>query len=126
MRPLVVESVPGVPGFIVGVSMIRGVPTPIVDLRALLENGECSAAFGRFVTLKVGERQVAIIVDSVVGLRTLDLAEPGELPPMLWDVAAGLIEAIAMRDEQLLMVLRAASIVPDEVWTTLAAAEAAQ
>jgi purine-binding chemotaxis protein CheW len=106
--------------------MIRGVPTPVVDLRALLENGECSATFGRFVTLKVADRQVAIIVDSIVGMRTLDSVEPGELPPMLRDVASGLIEAIATRDEQLLMVLRAASIVPDEVWTVFEAAQATQ
>jgi chemotaxis signal transduction protein len=46
------------------------------------------------------------------------------LPPILRDVAADLIEAIGTRDAQLLVVLRAARIVPDEVWTTLAAAEA--
>ena len=124
MRPLVTEPVPGAPSFVAGMSVIRGVPTPIVDLKALLENGERSATFGRFVTMKVGGRQVAIAVDSVVGLRNLDSAELGELPPILRDVAAGLIEVIATRDAQLLMVLRAASIVPDEVWTALATAQA--
>jgi purine-binding chemotaxis protein CheW len=106
--------------------MIRGAPTPVVDLKALLENSENSATYGRFVTVKLGERRVAIAVDGVAGLRDLDSAQLGELPPMLQDVAAGLIEAIGTRDAQLLVVLRAARIVPDEVWTTLAAAEATQ
>ena len=124
MRPLPVEPVAGTPAFVRGVSVIRGAPTPVVDLEALLENGENSATHGRFVTLKVGERRVAIGVDGVVGLRNLDSAQLGELPPMLRDVAADLIEAIGTRDAQLLVVLRAARIVPDEVWATLAAAEA--
>ena len=102
-----------------------GAPTPVVDLRALLESGPNSASYGRFVTLKVGPRRVAVGVDGVVGSRSLDAAQLGELPPMLRDVAADLIEAIGTRDAQLLVVLRAARIVPDEVWTTLAAAAAA-
>jgi purine-binding chemotaxis protein CheW len=67
---------------------------------------------------------VALGVDGVAGLTNLDSAQVGELPPILRDVAADLIEAIGARDTQLLVVLRAARIVPDEVWTTLAAAEA--
>jgi purine-binding chemotaxis protein CheW len=77
------------------------------------------------VTLKLDDRQVVIGVDSVVGLRNLDSAQLGELPPLLRDVTSGLIESFGTRDAKLLLVLRAARIVPDEVWTTLAAAEAA-
>ena len=124
MRPLPIEPVAGTPTFVRGVSVIRGVPTPVVDLKALLENGENSASYGRLVTLKLGDRRLAIGVDSVVGLRTLDSARLGELPPMLRDVAADLIEAIGTREAQLLVVLHAARIVTEEVWTTLAAAEA--
>ena len=126
MRPLQIEPVAGTPGFVRGVSVIRGAPTPVIDLRALLENGEPSATFGRFVTMKLGERRVAIGVDGVVGVRNLDPTEIGELPPLLGDAAADLIEAIGTRDAQLLVVLRAACIVPDEVWTTLSAAEPMQ
>jgi purine-binding chemotaxis protein CheW len=124
MRPLPIEPVAGTPGFVRGVSLIRGAPTPVVDLKALLGNVENSATYGRFVTIKLGERQAAIGVDGVIGLANLDSAQLAELPPILEDVAAGLIEAIGTRDAQLLVVLRAARIVPDAVWTTLAAAEA--
>jgi len=122
MRPLPIELVAGTPGFVCGVSVIRGEPTPVIDLKALLENGENSASFGRFVTLKLGDRQVAFGVDRVVGLRNLDSAQLGELPPMLRDVASDLIEAISTRDTQLLVVLHAARIVPEDVWKTLAQA----
>jgi purine-binding chemotaxis protein CheW len=122
MRPLPIESVAGTPGFVRGVSVIRGAPTPVIDVGALLENREPSTTYGRLVTLKVGERRVAIGVDGVVGVRNLDSTESGELPPLLGGAAAAVIEAIGARDAQLLVVLRAASIVPDDVWRTLAAA----
>ena len=122
MRPLPIEPIAGTPIFVCGVSVIRGAPTPVVDLKALLENGGNSASFGRFVTLKLGDRQVAFGVDGVVGLRNLDSAQLGELPPLLRDVAANFVEAISTRDTQLLVVLHAARIVPEDVWKTLAQA----
>ena len=82
-------------------------------------------SFGRFVTLKYDARRVVIGVDSVVGLRNLDSAQLGELPPLLRDVTADLIDSFGTLDAQLLLVLHAARIVPDEVWSTLAAAELA-
>jgi purine-binding chemotaxis protein CheW len=36
MRPLPVEPISDVPLFVQGVSIIRGIPTPVVDLGALL------------------------------------------------------------------------------------------
>ena len=124
MRPLPIEPVAGTPSFVRGLSVIRGEPIPVVDLRALLENGENSATLGRFVTVKLKTRKAAIGVDAVVGLRHLDSARFEELPPILGNVAADLIEALATRDGELLIVLRGARIVPDEVWATLARGEA--
>ena len=124
MRPLPIEAVSGTPSFVRGVSVIRGAPIPVVDMRALLgcgEHGPNAPNPGRFVTLKVGERRVAIGVDAVVGTSNLDPARVSVLPPLLQDVAADVIDAIGMRDAQLLVVLRAGRIVPDEVWASIAA-----
>lgn len=121
MRPLCVEAVAGTPKFIRGVSVIRGAAVPVVDLQVLLESGEITATFGRFVTVKVGERRLALGVDSVVGLTLLDPKHVGELPPLLRDVDADLIEAIGTQDTHLLVVLRATRIISDEVWAILAA-----
>ena len=123
MRPLPIKPVAGTPSFICGVSIIRGTPTPVVDLKALLENSENSPSYGRFVTLKLENRRVVVGVDSVVGLITLDSAQLGDLPPLLRDVNADLVESFGSRDAELLLVLRAARIVSDEVWSTLAKAE---
>ena len=125
MRPLPIEPIAGTPGFVRGVSVIRGLPTPVVDLKALLENSDNSPSYGRFVTLKYDTRRVVIGVDSVVGLRNLDSAQLAELPPLLRDVTADLIESFGTLDAQLLLVLHAARIVPDEVWATFAATEVA-
>ena len=125
MRPLPIKPIAGTPVFVRGVSIIRGAPTPVVDLNALLDNSENSSSYGRFVILKLGDRRVSIGVDCVVGLMNLDSAQLSELPLLLQDVTADLIESVGTRDAQLLLVLRAARIVPNEVWTTLAAAEAA-
>jgi purine-binding chemotaxis protein CheW len=125
MRPLPIQQVAGTPSFVCGVSVIRGTPTPVVDLKALLEHCENSSSYGRFVSLKLADRRVVIGVDSVVGLINLDTVQLGELPPLLKDLTADLIESFGSRDEQLLLVLRAARIVPEEVWATLAEAEAA-
>ena len=52
MRPLPIQPVAGTPDCVRGVSVIRGTPTPVVDLKALLDNGENCPSYGRFVTLK--------------------------------------------------------------------------
>lgn len=125
MRPLPIEPVPGTPPFVRGVSVVRGVPIPVIDLRALLENNDVSPAYGRFVTLRVDDRSVALGVNEVIGVRTLDTGQLQELPHLLRDVATGTIEALGVRDARLLLVLRAARIVPDDVWPALAGAAGA-
>jgi purine-binding chemotaxis protein CheW len=125
MRPLPIKPVAGTPSFVRGVSVIRGIPTPVVDLKALLENIENSPSYGRFVSLKSEDRRVVIGVDSVVGLKKLDSAQLGALPPLLRDVTTDLIDSFGTLDAQLLLVLRTAHIVPDEVWVSLAEAVAA-
>lgn len=125
MRPLPIKPVAGTPDFVLGVSIIRGTPTPVVDLHALLDNSQKSSSFGRFVTLKLDDRRVVIGVDTIVGLRSLDSGQLGALPPLLGDASAELIASFGTLDAQLLLVLRAARLVPDEFWTSLAAGEAA-
>jgi purine-binding chemotaxis protein CheW len=123
MRPLSVEPISDVPSFVRGISIIRGIPTPVVDLGVLL--GLPNGVADRFVTLRVGERQVALSVDSILGVRELDVSKIGELPPLLQGASTDAIEAMGTLDEQLLVVLRAGWELPDEVWQTLTAQEVA-
>jgi purine-binding chemotaxis protein CheW len=123
MRPLPVESIAGMPPFVRGVSIIRGVPTPVVDLGAVL--GAPGGAAERIVTLRLGDRQVALCVDAVLGVRDLDLAALQELPPLLRGASTDVIEAIGTLDQRFLMVLRAGWALPDEAWQALAAQQLA-
>jgi purine-binding chemotaxis protein CheW len=123
MRPLSIEPMPGTPAFVRGVSMIRGVPTPVLDLNTLLNNGAVSPSYGRLVTLKVEERRIALGVDEVLGVKHLAATELGELPPLFRDSSAAGIDALSADDAELVVVLRAARLVPDSVWERLSKVE---
>ena len=118
MRPLPLESIAGMPPFVRGVSNIRGIPTPVVDLGAIL-GAPCNAP-ERIVMLRLGDRQVALCVDAILGVRDLDPSTIQELPPLLRGASTDVIEAIGTLDERFLMVLRAGWELPDEVWQALA------
>ncbi len=124
MRPLPVAPVPGASRFLQGVAIVRGEPVPVVDLAVLL--GEVAAPPGpaaRFVTVRAGERTAALAVSAVRGVSTLDLAELRHLP-LLADAYGGALDALRARDGDLLLVLGAARLVPDEALAAVTAQRA--
>lgn len=122
MRPLPVESVPGVPPFVWGVAIIRGEPVPVVDLGTLFQGPDTSSP-QRLVLLRTDRRLVALAVDEVLGVYPLEQSFQQGLPPLLQNANAELVAAVGVRDRQLLLVLQAARLVPDEVWRALASRE---
>lgn len=123
MRPLSVEPISGVPSFVQGISIIRGIPTPVIDLGAVV--GTPNERAERFVTLRVGDRQVALSVNAVLGVRDLDtIMTIQELPPLFHTASKDVIETIGTLDEQVMLVLRESWELPDEVWRALTAQEA--
>jgi purine-binding chemotaxis protein CheW len=124
MRPLPIEAIAGMPPFVLGVSIIRGAPTPVVDLGTIL--GTPGNLAERFVTLRLGERQVALSVSAVLGVWELDASKIHELPPLLQGASREAIEAIGTLDEEMLMVLREGWELPDEVWQALSPQEVAR
>lgn len=113
MRPLPIEAVAGAPPFVLGVALVRGQPTPVIDLGAML-GGSASAAPRRFVTVDAGGRQVALAVDEVMGVRQLvDQAGAG-VPPLLAEATAGTIETLSRLDAGLLAVLRTGFLLAEE------------
>jgi purine-binding chemotaxis protein CheW len=115
MRPLAVDAIPGAPSFLLGLSVIRGTPVPVVDLEAAVGAGG-ARKISRFVALKVGERRVALAVGSVLGVLDLDGTRVEEMPPLLREARAEVIEAIGVLDAQLLLVLRASFLLSEEIW----------
>jgi purine-binding chemotaxis protein CheW len=119
MRPLPVEPVAGALPCVAGVSVIRGAPLPVVDLVRLLgaaaQSGDPSSArpaSGRFIAVRVADRAAALAVDSVVGVRFLDESSLRDLPALLRDADSDVVESIGTLDTELLVVLRAARLVP--------------
>ncbi|HEY9380787.1 MAG TPA: chemotaxis protein CheW [Burkholderiales bacterium] len=114
MRPLPVVSLPGIAAPVLGVSIIRGEPMPVVDPGRLLDGTPSQPT--RFITLRIAERHIALSVDDVQGVRTMDAASLQECPPLLRDASRDLVASIATLDAELLFVLNAARIVPDTAW----------
>jgi purine-binding chemotaxis protein CheW len=123
MRPLPVEVVPEMPSFVRGVSIMRGAPVPVVDLALAMGVTEKGAG-SRFVLLRLGDRRVALIVDTILGVREIDAAGIGEMPPLLRGASADIIETMGTLDAQLLVVLQATHLLPEAIWQTLAARQA--
>jgi purine-binding chemotaxis protein CheW len=117
LRPLPIEMLAGAPPFVLGVSVVRGEPLPVVDLAQLLDG--VAAPIARLVTLATGRGRVALAVGDVLGLRTLGAEQRRELPDLLREGCAG-VAALGALDSELLLVLRGARLVPDSVWSAVA------
>jgi purine-binding chemotaxis protein CheW len=131
MRPLQVEPLSAAPDFVLGVAVVRGIPTPVVDAEMLLcasslsSDRAASHSGSRFILLKVGERAVALVVDAVLDTRSLPTGIPDQIPPLLHHAGTQVVGQIGALDTTLLLVLQTARLVPDSVWSAMQASEAA-
>jgi len=119
MRPLPVEPIAGAPSFVRGLAVVRGAPTPIVDAAALLHGAASRPT--RFVSLKTGSRRTVLAVDAVVGVAELPPGSSGALPPLFEGAGSESIASVGALDTELLLVVRSARLVPDEVWAAIEA-----
>lgn len=120
MRALPVTPLAGVPACVRGASVVRGAAVPVVDLGALL-SGDAPAAPARLVLVRCGERAAALAVDEVLGVGRLDASAAAPAPLL----SGGAVEALGARDRELLVVLSAARLVPDDAWRAIARREGA-
>jgi purine-binding chemotaxis protein CheW len=114
MRPLPLHKVPSSADFVLGMAIVREVPTLVLDAGRLL--GDRPSTLGRFVTVRVGARFVALAVDEVIGVRALPADAMAQLPPLVSRTA---IEQVATVDRELMVVLDAARLVPDKLFDEL-------
>ena len=122
MRRLPIEALAGMPPFVLGLAVIRGSPTPVIDAARLLGPSAApflpntSPASGRFVSLKLGERTAALAVDTVLVVGSMSAGTLADMPPLLGETATELVSAIGALDSKLLIVLKAARLVPNSIW----------
>jgi len=119
MRPLAIVPLAGAPSFVLGAAVIRGRPVPVLDAQSLL--GLPRSPPSRFITLKAGQRTVALAVSAILGVRSVAPEALGDLPPLL-QPGGELLAAIGSLDDQLLLVLRTSFLVPDSLWAALESA----
>ena len=130
MRPLPIEPLTRTPPFVLGVAIVRGSATPVIDAGRLLDPSALpfaatiSTCPARFVSLKLGDRTAALAVDAVLGVRSLAPEILSDIPPLLREAGAELLSVIGALDARLLLVLEAACLVPDSVWSEIKAAGA--
>jgi purine-binding chemotaxis protein CheW len=118
MRPLPIEPLAGAPPFVLGLAVLRGSPTPVIDAGRLLGPiGLPSPA--RFVSLRLGERTAALAVDAVLDVRFLAAGAIADIPPLLREAGSDVASAIGALDTQLLLVLEAARLVPESLWDAI-------
>jgi purine-binding chemotaxis protein CheW len=124
MRPLPLEALANMPSFVRGVALIRGRPTPVLDGGLLLGSPAIQSASARLVTLKTGERQVALWVDAVAGMRSVDGAALEALPLVLRESHAGQLDALGRLDSELLLLLEHARLLTEAHFQSLPEASA--
>jgi purine-binding chemotaxis protein CheW len=110
MRVLPIEPIAGAPAYVSGLSIVRGAPTPIIDAALLCGGGMAPAR--RLVIVRTGPRVVALAVEKVLGIRSIESGEP--LPPLLREAASDVVSGIGRLDSDLLVFLSTARVVPDE------------
>ena len=117
MRPLHIEHIPGAPNYILGMAVIRGVATPVLNMARLFDQAE--SRIERFIAIKVAGRSLALAVEQVQGVSVFNKADLSALPPLMQDMGSALIESISVRDAALLLVLDGARLLPEAVWPQL-------
>lgn len=121
LRPLPVEPIgrsdDAALALVEGLAMIRGAPVPVVDVRRLL--GIPGGRAARFVVVRTGDRRTALAVDEVIDVSRIDLDTLSRLPPVLGGADRRVVSTIGSRDAELLVVLDAARVLPDDGWRAL-------
>lgn len=120
MRPLETRPLAGTPGYVHGISVLRGVPTPVIDVARLLAGA--AGEIERYVAVRTERGPVALATGTVLGIRATD-AGPAEAHPALLGGSHRLVAGVGTLGSEPLLLLQNMRAVPDEVWEAAAAGD---
>lgn len=112
MRPLPIVPLRDTIPCVLGLAVIRGASVAVVDLGELMGRADTAQAFARFVTLEVGGHSVAVAVDGVETVVTLEQNALALLPPLLTHAGGDAVHALSLADQKLLLLLQATKLLP--------------
>ncbi len=123
MRPLDTRPLAGAPAWVPGISIMRGVPAPVIDVARLLTGTPADIA--RYVAVRTERGPIALATGAVLGMRTATAtaagAATGHAARLTGGGAAGrLVAGVGMLDAEPLLLLQSMRVVPDEIWTAAA------
>ena len=119
MRPLDTQPLAGTPPFVRGISVLRGVPTPVIDVARLLRGDQLPAE--RYVTVRTERGAVALATGEIIGIRNVDATATGGHPALLGGRSGRLVAGVGTIGAEPLLLLQSMRAVPDEVWEAAAA-----
>ncbi|MEU8818718.1 chemotaxis protein CheW [Actinoplanes sp. NPDC048796] len=120
MRPLETRPLAGTPAFVRGISVLRGVPTPVIDVSRLLGGG--SAEPERYIAVRTDRGAVAFGTGAVLGVRNVEAEPSGGHPALLGGGNSRLVAGVGTLGTEPLLLLQSMRAVPDDVWEAAAAA----
>ena len=121
--PLPVQALAGTQPFVRGISIMRGAPTPVVDV-ALLLSGH-PATVSRFVAVRTGRGPVALACGEVLGIRPVgDTGATRAYSALLGGVPMRLVAAVGRYESGPLLVLQSTRVLEDEIWAAVAPVDA--
>jgi purine-binding chemotaxis protein CheW len=114
MRPLATRPLAGTPVFVRGICIMRGVPTPVLDVARLLAGEQAEIA--RFIAVHTEHGPIAFATGPVLGIRPTAVDGTGVYP----GVSSRLVAGVGTIGTEPLLLLQAMRVVPDEVWAAAA------
>ncbi|HEX3861004.1 MAG TPA: chemotaxis protein CheW [Stellaceae bacterium] len=103
------------PDFIAGLAVVHGDAVPVIATAQLL-GGEKEDHPQRLVTIDVGSgRLVALAVTEVIGVHAIASELQRELPTLLRDAAHEAVQALQVRDNELMLFLNGGKLIPESL-----------
>ncbi len=123
-RILPITRVPSTPSFVKGVINLRGVVTPVIDLKRRFHNeGTEFTNQTRIIIINFEDITVGIIVDSADDVVDIDESQIEPPPEVVGMVEVDYITGVVKLDNRLLILLDLEKILSKEEWSEIKAME---